>query len=130
MDIKKADSNFGNKTVFAENFNYYLIKNNERKKDIAKLLGVSSATITDWTKLRTYPRMDKIQMLAEHWGIEMVDLVEKQTICDVVERQKQKIAAELLDDTDAIVIYEAIKKLSPANREIVKALIKSLTKEE
>lgn len=130
MSVKKEDTNIGNKTVFVENFNYYLIKNNERKIDIARLLGVSQATVSDWTKLRTYPRMDKIQMLAEHWGIDMVDLVEKQTVCDVVERQKQKIASELLSDTDAIVIYEAIKKLSPANREIVKALVKSLSKEE
>jgi transcriptional regulator with XRE-family HTH domain len=130
VSVNKEDSNFGNKTVFAENFNYYLQKNNERKIDIAKLLGVSQATVCDWTKMRTYPRMDKIQILAEHWGIEMSDLVEKRTLLDVVERQKQKIAAELLDDGEAIVLYQAIKKLSPANREIVSALIKSLTKEE
>ena len=126
MSSRKEDSNFGNKTVFVENFNYYLHKNNERKIDIARLLGVSQATISDWTKLRTYPRMDKIQLLAEHWGIDMVDLVERQTVSDVIERKKQKIAEELLDDPSAIALYQAIKKLSPASREIVQTLIQKL----
>lgn len=130
MSVKKEESTFGSKKVFVENFNYYLNKNNERKTDIARMLGVTPTTLSDWTKMRTYPRMDKLQRLAEHWGIDVVDLVERQTILDVVERQKQKIAAELLEDGDAIVLYQAIKKLSPQNREIVSSLIKSLTKED
>ena len=123
-------SNLGNKTIFAENFKYYLQKNNEKQVDISKLLNVTQATVNDWIKMRTYPRMDKIQMLAEHWGIDMTALVEKQTIREFIDKEKRNLVNEMLNDNDSIKLFTKIKKLSPRNREIVESLISSLTREE
>ena len=124
-----SKSNLGNRTVFAENFKYYLQKNNEKQVDIAKLLRVTQATVNDWIKMRTYPRMDKIQILAEHWGIDMMALVEKQTLRDFIDKEKRSLINEMMEDEDALRLYTKIKKLSSNDKAIVEALINSITRE-
>jgi transcriptional regulator with XRE-family HTH domain len=132
MSINQQDSNLGNKEVFAENFNYYLKRTGERKVDIARALNVSACAVSDWTKLRSYPRMDKVQMLAEHWGIEMSDLVEKHTFenKNYARKEAHKLSAELISDKDTLELYALIKKLSPSHKDMVKTLVMSLLKEE
>jgi transcriptional regulator with XRE-family HTH domain len=124
------DSNLGNKTVFSENIKYYLSKTGEMQRDIAKAAGVSEATVCDWIKRRTYPRMDKIQLLAEHWEIQISDLVEERSIENQYYLQKESkvIATVLAQNPDTLVMFQNFQKLSPENREIVKAMINSLAK--
>ena len=132
MSINQEDSNLGNKEVFAENFNYYLKCNGERKVDVARAIGVSACAVSDWTKLRAYPRMDKVQLLAQHWGIEMSDLVEKHTFenKNYAKKEAHKMTAELISDKDALELYSLIKRLSPSQKDMVKTLVMGLLKEE
>lgn len=132
MGKNNNDSNLGNMQIFSENFKYYLEKNKELKKDIAKAVGTSAGTICDWINCRTYPRMNKIEKLAEHWGITMADLVEKHDVENAYYRDKyaQTMVEEIVEDPKCMEIYQAIKKISPENREIILALVKALEKEE
>lgn len=125
----KSDSNLGNKTVFSENIRYYLSKTGELQRDIAKAAGVSEGTICDWIKCRTYPRMDKIQLLAEHWGIQMSDLVEERSVANqyYVQKEAKMIAEELTKNPETLVAFQNFRKLSNANRELVIAMINSLS---
>lgn len=131
MGTRQNDSNLGNMQIFSENFDYYLKRSGELKKEIAETIDVSASTICDWVKCRTYPRMDKIEKLAEHWGISMSDLVEKRSVENAYHREKyaQLILDEISNDPKAMELYQAIRKLSPKNKEIVKALVDSLPKE-
>ena len=124
----KNDSNLGNKVVFSENLQYYISKNGEKQKDVAAIARVSQGTISDWLKMRSYPRMDKIQLLAEHWGIEMADLVEKHSFDNKYYLQKESrlMTEELMRTQDMLIMLQKYKKLSPENQEIVKAMINSL----
>lgn len=128
MSNNNNDSNLGNMKIFAENFNYYLDKSGNLKKDVAKKIGVSACTISDWVKCRTYPRMDKIEKLADLWGINMSDLVEKRSLENnyFITKEAKETANELINDPESLSIYQAIKKLSPTNKEIVLNLINSL----
>ena len=125
----KKDSNLGIKKVFAKNLNYYLRKSGDRQLDIANVAKVSQGTVSDWLKQRSYPRMDKIQLLAEHWGIEMADLVEEHTLDNKYYRQKEtkKMAEELERNTETLIMLQKYKKLSSKNQEIINALIESLS---
>lgn len=124
----KNDSNLGNKIVFSDNLKYYLSKSGDLQKDVAAAAKVSQGTITDWLKRRSYPRMDKIQLLAEHWGIEMADLVEKHSIDNKYYLQKEAkiIADELTRNPNVLIVFQNYQKLSPENREIINAMINSL----
>ncbi len=69
-------SELGNKQIFSANLLYDLAQKDLQQKDLAKHLGVSNASVNDWIKMRTYPRMDKLQMTAEFLGVQMTDLCE------------------------------------------------------
>lgn len=122
------DSNLGNKKVFSENLEYYLNKHDMQKKELAQKIGVGQSTVTDWTKARAYPRMDKVQKMAEVFGIEMSDLVEIRGIESktYVLKEAQKIADDLVENPESLALYQEIKKLTSTNKAIVMALIKSL----
>ena len=128
MNIEN-DSNLGNKKVFAENLEYYLQKNDIQKKELAQMLGVGQSTVTDWGKARTYPRMDKVQKMAEIFGVEMSDLVEVRGIESktYVLKEVQRIAEDFAENPESFVLYQKIKNLSFTNKSLVLALINSLS---
>lgn len=69
-------SDLGNKEIFAKNLNYYMNINHKDRNDVARDLNLPYTTITSWCKAEFYPRIDKIQLLANYFGIQKSDLVE------------------------------------------------------
>lgn len=69
-------SDLGNKEIFAKNLNYYMNVNHKDRNDVARDLNLPYTTITSWCKAEFYPRIDKIQLLANYFGIQKSDLVE------------------------------------------------------
>ena len=65
-----------NKSVFASNLQKYMDLNGKSRRDVCDALGLSYYTFTDWIKGRKYPRMDKIEMLANYFGVQKSDLIE------------------------------------------------------
>lgn len=61
--------------IFSKNLNRYLEKSRRTQKEIAEAVGVSPAAFNWWVKGNRYPRMDKVEMLAEYFGCALVDLV-------------------------------------------------------
>lgn len=47
------------------------------RQDICKALGISYYTVADWCNGKKYPRMDKVEMLANYFGILKSDLIEE-----------------------------------------------------
>lgn len=46
------------------------------RNDISRDLGISYYTVTDWVKGKKFPRMDKVEMLANYFGVLKSDLIE------------------------------------------------------
>lgn len=69
-------SDLGNKEIFSKNLKYYMTINNKTRNDICKDLGFKYTTFTDWYNGNIYPRIDKIEMLANYFRIEKSDLIE------------------------------------------------------
>lgn len=70
-------SDIGNKDVFAENLTYYMEKSGKTRSEICDSLGIAYSTFSEWVKGRKYPRIDKIEMLANYFGILKSQLIEK-----------------------------------------------------
>ena len=70
------NNNLGNKKTMANNLKYYMNKNNVSRNQLSSSLGIAYTTLADWLNAKTYPRIDKIEMLANYFGIEKSDLVE------------------------------------------------------
>ena len=71
-------SNLGNKAIMAKNIRYYMNKFNVSQTEICNTLGIKMPTFSDWVNEKTYPRIDKIELMANYFGISKADLVEEQ----------------------------------------------------
>lgn len=69
-------TNLGNKEVMAKNLKYYVMRSGKTQKEIASVVGVAASTFNDWLKGKKYPRIDKVEILAEYFGILKSDLIE------------------------------------------------------
>ena len=70
-------SSIGNKEVFANNLATYLHRSGKSQREMADIVGVSSSTFNEWLKAKKYPRIDKIEFLANYFGILKSDLIEE-----------------------------------------------------
>jgi transcriptional regulator with XRE-family HTH domain len=68
-----------NKNVFANNLKKQMELKDVSRKDLSETLGISYFTITAWVNGTKYPRMDKVEMLANYFGIQKSDLIEDKT---------------------------------------------------
>ncbi len=75
-------SDLGNKEIFAKNLNFYMTINKKDRNDIARDLNLPYTTVTSWCKGEFYPRIDKIQLLANYFDIQKSDLVENKEKLD------------------------------------------------
>ena len=110
---KAMNTDLGNNEVFARNLKRYLDISGHTQKEVAAAVNVSAGTFCDWTKGRTYPRMDKIQLLAEYFGITKSDLVEEKSI-----------EKDLVSDEDQRVL-DLFHKVPKEKREFVLSLIQA-----
>ncbi len=106
-------NNFGNKETMAQNIRYYMETHNKTRKDMCKALNVSYSTFTDWVNGNKYPRIDKIEMMANYFHISKADLVEEPT------EKKSKFLIPVLglvragipmDAVEYIIDYEEISE--------------------
>lgn len=72
-------SNLGNKAIMAKNIQYYMELHNKTRNEMCDALGVKYTTFTDWVKGNSYPRIDKIELMANYFKISKSDLVEEHT---------------------------------------------------
>ena len=70
-------TNIGNKEIFARNLAFYLEKSGRDQKEVAEVVGVAPSTFNEWMKAKKYPRIDKIEILANYFGILKSDLIEE-----------------------------------------------------
>lgn len=64
------------KKVFAKNLKFFMDQNGKSQMDLVNDLHLSQSTVSNWCTGLKLPRMNKIQMLADYFGIEKSDLLE------------------------------------------------------
>lgn len=69
-------SNLGNKQIMASNIRSHLDSLGLNAKDFSNRLDFKYSTVLDWLNAKTYPRIDKIEKMANYFGVEKSDLVE------------------------------------------------------
>lgn len=69
-------SDLGNKEIFAKNLKYYMEYYSKDRNTICEALNIPYTTFTDWYNAVTYPRIDKIELLANYFSIQKSDLIE------------------------------------------------------
>ncbi len=106
-------NNLGNKETMAKNIRYYMGLYNKSRQDMCEALDVKYSTFTDWVNAKKYPRIDKIEMMANYFNVTKADLVEEPT------EKKSKFMIPVLglvragipmDAVEYIIDYEEISE--------------------
>ena len=93
--------------IFANNLNYYMQINGKIQDDLVRDLGLKSSTISSWCNAQKLPRMDKIVLLSNYFGIHFSKLIEERKDNNYFEFVSEDDAMfPLLDIGDIALIYK------------------------
>lgn len=70
-------SGSGNKAIFSKNLQKYIQLSGKTRSEICQDLKFSYSTFSEWVNGAKYPRIDKIEMLANYFDIKKSDLIEE-----------------------------------------------------
>lgn len=84
--------------IFVKKLNYYMNITHKTQKDLMDELGLSSATISSWVNGKKLPRMGKIQMLADYFGINKSDLLEEKPKTTYLDKLDHDTLKQLSDE--------------------------------
>lgn len=125
-------SNLGNKEVMAKNLQYYVERSGKTQKEMSEIVGVATSTFNDWMKAKAYPRIDKIEIMANYFKILKSDLIEDK---DEEHREMQKNNDTITDaivrmrsDDDFLSVVGDLLTLDPDKLSAVKQLLLVLQK--
>lgn len=96
-----------NKKIFANNLSFYMEKKGVDRNRLCADLDLKYTTVRDWLKGITYPRIGKIELLANYFNINKSDLIEN------------KIATAQASDSLLEEITNTARKLNTDNKKIV-----------
>jgi repressor LexA len=123
-------SNIGNKETLAKNLKYYMDKFGRTQKEMSEVVGVAASTFNDWMKAKKYPRIDKIEMLADYFGIKKSDLIEERITEEV--QKNNDIMADIIvrmrTDEDFLEVVQTLNMLNKEQLAGVMQMLKAFNK--
>ena len=123
-------SNLGNKQTFAKNLLYHVERSGKTQRDICEIIGVSPSTFNEWVKGRKYPRIDKIEMLANFFGINKSDLIEEKMTDEQLKSNDiiSSIIVRMRMDEDFLSVVETLYSLDSEKISGVKQMLNAFLK--
>lgn len=70
-------TSLGNKAILSRNLKYYIERSGKDRRELAEEWGFPYSTVTDWINGKKYPRIDRIETMADYFGIMKSDLIEE-----------------------------------------------------
>lgn len=105
-------SDLGNKEIFAKNLKYYMGYHELERNKLCDDLNIPPTTLSDWLNAKKYPRIDKIEMLANYFNIKKSDLIEDKYKNQPVNQQEVLFNKhkDLLSESDWAIINTIIEQ--------------------
>lgn len=123
------------KSIFSNNLNQLLADRHKTQAEVANIIGVSPQTFNTWCQGKAMPRMGKIQLLADYFGLNKSYLIEKHD--NPAPDSQTKHAYYLDDDTAAMaqalfedknyrLLFDAAKDSRPEDLQMVADMLNRL----
>jgi len=68
----------GNKSIMAKNLRRLMQERNVSAKEMSKALNFPYTTLLSWLNAENYPRIDKIEIMANYFGVQKSVLIEEE----------------------------------------------------
>lgn len=130
MSIKDGEqmTNLGNRDIFAKNLTRYIERSGKTQKEIAEVIGVAASTFNNWVMGHKYPRIDKIEMLANYFGILKSDLIEDKSEMQKNNEVIANIIVRLRADSDFLSLVSSLERMDAAQVRSVEQMLNALLK--
>lgn len=120
-------SNIGNKETMSKNLKYYIERSGKDRRELAEIWGFPYSTVTEWINGKKYPRIDRIEVMADYFGILKSDLIEEKTEEHKEMQKKNDILADItlkmMEDAELLEMMETLSKLGFEKRKAVKTVL-------
>ena len=121
----------GNKEIMAENIQYFMEKKGIDRTKLSKDLGIAYSTLSDWINAVKYPRIDKIEIMANYFGISKADLVEKRNTENYyLNDETSQIAQDIFENKELRLLFDAARDAEPEDLETVHSMLLALKRKE
>ena len=124
-------SNIGNKEIMSKNLKYYIAKSGKDRRELAEIWGSPYSTVTEWINGRKYPRIDRIEVMADYFGILKSDLIEEKTEEHRETQMKNDILSDIIlklnEDEELLSMVETLSNLGFEKREAVKSVLNAFS---
>ena len=105
-------SNSKSKEIFSANLEKLMASRDVDRNKLCSDLGLKYTTVRDWLKGITYPRIGKIELLADYFGVNKSDLIEDKT----QEEKEVKIPTSPLVQR---ITEKAVKLTAPRKQKVL-----------
>ena len=113
--------------IIAENITHFRKQRGITQKELAKEVGITASTMTDYMKLRSAPSFGVIQKLADYFGVKKSDI-------DTTFKEESTTSLPHASDLLTQQITDKVVQLTPDNKKIVlrtsEELLESQNEEE
>ena len=117
-------SSLGNMEIMAKNIRRHLNKLGLNVKDFASEMDFKYSTVLDWVNAKTYPRIDKIELMANYFKVEKADLIEEYG------SRKNVLSSEINFDPRQAILLSNYNKLNDNRKDKLVRVSEKLLAEE
>ena len=114
-------SNIGNKETMSKNLKYYIERSGKDRRELAEIWGFPYSTVTEWINGKKYPRIDRIEVMADYFGILKSDLIEEKS-----EENKEKLAGDDKLSENMKTLIDFARSVPEDKVELVLKVMKSI----
>ena len=120
------------KTILAKNIRYLMEQKQKTRTELCEALGVKYTTFCDWVNEKTYHRIDKIELMANYFGISKSDLVEnhedEKQPTYYLDEDAREAADFLHKNPEYKVLFDASRNISKEDIEFVAKMLDKFRK--
>ena len=121
----------GNKAILSKNLKYYIERSGNDRRELAETWGFPYSTVTDWINGKKYPRIDRIEIMADYFGILKSDLIEEKMTEEIKKDNDtlSSIIVRMNTDKDFLAVVESLYALDSDQIKGIQVMLKAFNKD-
>lgn len=124
-------TSLGNKAILSKNLKYYIERSGKDRRELAEAWGFPYSTVTDWINGNKYPRIDRIEIMADYFGILKSDLIEEKLTPEIQKDNDtiSSIVVRMTMDRDFLAVVESLYALDSEQIKGIQSMLKAFNKD-
>ena len=120
--------------MYYENFEKLCNLNGVRPGTVSKATGISTATLTSWKQGKYTPKQDKLQLIADYFGVTLEYLMtgseKENNETYYLNEETADMAQKIFENKELRLLFDTAKDASPEDLETVHSMLLALKRKE